>query len=57
MRIDYLEASRSFTITDLKSSNGTRLNNTRVTAGQPYILVNGTLIGLGLSVSMRFELS
>ncbi len=57
VRIDYLEASRSFTITDLKSSNGTRLNNTRVTAGQPYILVNGTLIGLGLSVSMRFELS
>ena len=57
VRIDYLEASRSFTITDLKSSNGTRLNNTPVPADKPYLLANGTLIGLGLNVVLRFDLS
>ena len=56
-QIDYNETSHAFTITDLKSSNGTRLNNQRINPDQPTLLANGTLIGLGLNVVLRFDLS
>ena len=45
-----------FYLTDLKSSNGTRLNNERIIPGQPVKLNNGATIGLGPGVSLRFEI-
>jgi pSer/pThr/pTyr-binding forkhead associated (FHA) protein len=56
-QINYNEASRVYTISDLNSSNGTRLNNQSLPPGQPAQLVNGALIGLGPNVIIRFDLS
>ena len=55
-RIDYIESSRTFTITDLNSSNGTRLNSQPLTGGQPAPLVSGSQVGLGPNVILRFDL-
>jgi hypothetical protein len=56
VQIDYNESSRTFTITDLNSSNGTRLNNQVLTAGQRMPLPSGSQIGLGMNTTIRFDL-
>jgi pSer/pThr/pTyr-binding forkhead associated (FHA) protein len=56
-QITYEVASRSYFITDLNSSNGTRLNEQRLASGQPVQLTRGAVIGLGPNVTLRFELS
>ena len=56
-QITYNESNRTFSITDLNSSNGTRLNNQPLAAGQPAQLFNGAQIGLGPNVIIRFEMA
>lgn len=55
-QISYNEVSRSFYITDLNSSNGTRLNGQALAPGQPTQLVHGSTINLGPNVILRFEI-
>jgi len=43
-------------LTDLNSSNGTKLNGQPMTPGQPMLLTSGCIIGLGPNVTIRFEL-
>ena len=56
-QITFDSSRRSFSITDLNSSNGTRLNNQTIQAGQPVPLSSGTMIGLGSSVILRFDIA
>jgi pSer/pThr/pTyr-binding forkhead associated (FHA) protein len=56
-QIAYNETTRSFTITDLRSSNGTKLNHQPLTPGQPTQLFNGAQIALGPNVIVRFEVT
>ncbi len=56
-QITYNDSNRSFSITDLNSSNGTRLNNQPLISGQPAQLFTGTLIALGPNVSIRFDVA
>ncbi len=46
---------KQYTLTDLQSTNGVTLNGVRIEPNRPFILVNGTKIGLGGSFVMRFE--
>lgn len=55
-QITYNPAAGAFAVTDLNSSNGTFVNNQKITPGQPVKLVSGTLIGLGPIVIFRVEL-
>jgi pSer/pThr/pTyr-binding forkhead associated (FHA) protein len=55
-QITYDDAKRVYYITDLNSSNGTRLNEQRLTPGQAAQLVSGVVIGLGPNISLRFDL-
>jgi FHA domain/von Willebrand factor type A domain len=55
-QITYDAAQRAYFITDLNSSNGTRLNSQRLTPGQAARLASGTVIGLGPNISVRFDL-
>jgi pSer/pThr/pTyr-binding forkhead associated (FHA) protein len=56
-QITFDAAANVFYLTDLNSSNGTRLNNQRLTTGQPTKLINGAMIGIGPDVTLRFEIS
>ncbi len=56
-QITYEAASLTYFITDLNSSNGTRLNDQRLAAGQPVPLARGATIGLGPNVTIRFDLT
>jgi VWFA-related protein len=56
-QVTYEAASRTYFITDLNSSNGTRLNEQRLAPGQPFQLTGGAVIGLGPNVTLRFDLS
>ncbi len=56
-QIMYNETNRTYTISDLKSSNGTRINNQRLEPDRPVQLLNGSMIGLGANVILRFEIS
>ncbi|NSW52355.1 MAG: FHA domain-containing protein [Anaerolineae bacterium] len=49
------DAAGRETITDLNSSNGTRLNGVRLVPGQATALPVGALIDLGPNVTLRFE--
>jgi pSer/pThr/pTyr-binding forkhead associated (FHA) protein len=55
-QIDFDAGLQAYVITDLKSSNGTILNNQRLAPDQPVLLSNGSIIGLGLNVIIRFNL-
>jgi VWFA-related protein len=48
---------RAFFIADLGSSNGTYLNNQRLTANQPVLIAGSAEIGLGPNVTVRINLS
>jgi VWFA-related protein len=48
---------RAFFITDLNSSNGTYLNNQRLTAGQPVLIAGSAELSLGPNVTIRINLS
>ncbi|MGZ6346924.1 MAG: FHA domain-containing protein [Anaerolineales bacterium] len=56
-QVTFEAASRTYFITDLNSSNGTRLNEQRLAQGQPVQLTGGAVIGLGPNVTLRFDLS
>jgi hypothetical protein len=56
-QITFEAASGTYFITDLNSSNGTRLNEKRLAAGQPVQLTHAAVIGLGPNVTLRFDLS
>jgi hypothetical protein len=47
--------SRRYVITDMNSSNGTRVNGAPLTPGQPMFLDNGTRIHVGPNVEIIFE--
>lgn len=55
-QIDYDPNRRAYLITDLKSSNGTLLNDQRLAPNQPVPLLNGQVIRLGPNVTIRFNL-
>lgn len=56
-QIGFDESRRAYVLSDLNSSNGTRLNGAGVTPGQLYPLTNGAMIELGPNVALRFELA
>jgi VWFA-related protein len=56
-QISYDAAQRAYFINDLNSSNGTYVNSKRIMPGQAPQLSNGSVIGLGPSITLRFELS
>ncbi len=56
-QISYEPSQNAFFITDLNSSNGTRLNQQRLPSGQPVRLESGAVIGLGPNVLIRFDVS
>ena len=56
-QINYDAAQRAYVINDLTSSNGTYVNSKRIIPGQPAQLANGSVIGLGPAITLRFELS
>jgi hypothetical protein len=56
-QISYDAAQRAYFINDLTSSNGTYVNSKRIIPGQPAQLSNGSVIGLGPSITLRFEVS
>lgn len=56
-QISYEASQNAYFITDLNSSNGTRLNQQRLPSGQPVRLESGSVIGLGPNVIVRFDLS
>jgi len=56
-QITYDGANRTYLITDLNSSNGTRLNGTPLVAGQAKVLTSGASINLGPNVVVRFDLT
>lgn len=49
-------ARTAYSVTDLGSSNGTRLNGQRLTPAQPMPLIHGAVLQLGPNVSIRFEI-
>jgi len=49
------DEKQNFFITDLNSSNGTRLNGQRIKSGQTVPLPEGALIELGPEVALKFE--
>lgn len=50
------DAQNNYYLTDLNSSNGTRLNGQLLEAGQKEALFDGARINLGANVSLLFEL-
>jgi hypothetical protein len=56
-QITYDDARQAYYLTDLQSSNGTRINEQRLNPGQPVQLTNGTVIGFGPNVTIRFTMS
>lgn len=44
-----------YTVTDLKSANGTYVNDVRITVGQPYFMKNGDILRLA-NVSFRVDI-
>jgi hypothetical protein len=56
-QITYDDVRRAYFVTDLQSSNGTRVNEQRLPAGQPFQLTAGAMIGLGPNVIIRFDMS
>ena len=51
-----LDSQNQYFITDLHSSNGTKLDGRPIEAGVKVPLTNGTRIDLGTNVSFQFEL-
>ena len=56
-QITFDGASRTFYITDLNSSNGTRLNGVPLVPSQAKQLTSGASINLGPNVVLRFDLA
>lgn len=56
-QITFDAALNVFYLTDLNSSNGTRLNNQSLSPGQTAKLTSGAMIGIGPNVTLRFEIS
>ena len=54
--INFNPESGQYTLTDLHSTNGVTLNGIKIEAESTYEIVNGTKIGLGQYVVMRFEM-
>lgn len=53
--INFNPVSGQYTLMDLHSTNGASLNGTKIEPESVYEIVNGTQIGLGQYVVMRFE--
>ena len=56
-QITYDGANRTYFITDLNSSNGTRLNGVPMEPGQAKQLTSGASLSLGPKVVLRFDLA
>jgi len=56
-RITSIKNTGSYTITDLKSSNGTRVAGALIAPDTPAALVDGAVIQLGPNVRVTFELN
>jgi pSer/pThr/pTyr-binding forkhead associated (FHA) protein len=55
-QVDFDASRRGYVIADLNSSNGTFVNNQRLTPNQPVLLASGTVIRFGPNVTIRFDL-
>jgi len=55
-QITFDPGSQTHYLTDLNSSNGTTLNGQRLTPMQPVQLSNGSMLGVGPQVLIRFEI-
>ena len=55
-QITYDEARQTYYISDLNSSNGTKLDGVALVSGQAYALTSRSLIQLGPNVTVRFDL-
>jgi len=55
-QITYEAAGRTYLITDLNSSNGSRMNGVAMVPGQAKELTSGASISLGPNVVLRFDL-
>jgi VWFA-related protein len=56
-QISYDPTLRAYFINDMNSSNGTYVNSKRIMPGQTTQLSSGMVIGLGPSITLRFDLS
>ena len=56
IQVTYDPAVQAYYLTDLNSSNGTTLNGQRLPPMQPVQITNGSTIGLGPHVTVKFEL-
>jgi len=56
-QITFDGANRTYFVTDLNSSNGTRLNGVPLVPGQAKVLTSGASINLGPNVVVRFDLT
>ncbi|HCS40077.1 MAG TPA: hypothetical protein DIW44_10905 [Anaerolineaceae bacterium] len=56
IQITYDDINQIYYLADLNSKNGTTLNGQPLIADVPVQLVNGSIIGLGPNVTMRFDL-
>ena len=55
-QITYNPTQQSYYLTDLNSSNGTFLNGQKLDPERSFLLSNGSMIGLGPHVTIRFDL-
>lgn len=53
--INYDPASKHYTVTDLNSTNGVRVDGELIEPNRPYPIHSGSRIGLGLKVVLRLE--
>jgi len=56
IEIRFDPATRKFLLTDLKSTNGVFLDETRIEPNRPYEIRAGVKIGLGTNLLLRFEI-
>ena len=53
-KVNFLD--NEFTITDMNSSNGTKLNGERIVPGRPYLLKDGDIIRIaGADFQVRIQ--
>ena len=55
-QITYSSRTRSYSIIDLKSSNGTRVDGVALVGGRPHPLDAGVVVTFGSNVEARFEI-
>jgi len=57
LQITFNSATNTYFLTDLNSSNGTKIDNQKIPSGEPIQVANGAVIGLGPNVVLRFDIN